>query len=140
MIFDNGEIDDAAIEKAKASFHTQHLQIYGFNNPGGEIESVNLRLVGLGVLEKKPKSKAKILSSEIPVAERSQKALFKGLSYEAKIYQREQLLPGQSFMGPAIVEELTSTTVVPPYWKVTIDAYNSMVITRENEGGAKNGL
>lgn len=139
VIFDNGEIDDAAIEKVKASFHTQHLQIYGFNNPVGEIESVNLRLVGLGVLEKKPKSKAKILSSEIPVAERSQKALFKGLSYEAKIYQREQLLPGQSFMGPAIVEELTSTTVVPPYWKVTIDAYNSMVITRENEGGAKNG-
>ena len=118
--------------EVKKSFHEQHLQIYGFNNPAGEVESVNLRLVGLGVLDKIPKKKAEQLCTEEPKPERSQRALFKGIDYTANIYQRENLLPGQTFLGPAIVEELTSTTVVPPKWRVTIDPYNSMMITRED--------
>ncbi len=130
--FGPGPIDDGAMEQVKKSFHEQHLQIYGFNNPEGEVESVNLRLVGLGVLDKIPKQKAQQLCTETPKPERAQRALFKGVAYTANIYQRENLLPGQTFMGPAIVEELTSTTVVPPNWRVTIDPYNSMMITRED--------
>lgn len=137
--FGEGVIDEAAMEQVKKSFHDQHLQIYGFHNPEGEVESVNLRLVGLGVLDKIPKKKAENPSAETPVPARSQKALFKGISYLAGIYQREDFLPGQTFKGPAIVEELTSTTVVPPNWRVTIDEYNNMMITRESEGGAANG-
>lgn len=132
--FPEGPVDQAALDAVIADFHNQHLQIYGFNNPEGEVECVNLRLVGLGVLEKMPKQKSDICCKDAPVPEKSQEAIFKNIRYEAKIYQRDTLLPGQEFMGPAIVEELTTTTVVPPFWKVTIDPYYNMMITRE-EGG-----
>ncbi|MBR3167019.1 MAG: hydantoinase/oxoprolinase family protein [Lachnospiraceae bacterium] len=132
--FPEGPVNQEALDAVIADFHNQHLQIYGFNNPGGEVECVNLRLVGLGVLEKMPKQKSDIFCTDAPIPEKSQEAIFKNIRYEAKIYQRDTLKPGQEFMGPAIVEELTTTTVIPPFWKVTIDPFYNMMITKE-EGG-----
>ncbi|MBR2591650.1 MAG: hypothetical protein IKD62_01635, partial [Oscillospiraceae bacterium] len=132
--FPDGPVNQESLDAVIADFHNRHLQIYGFNNPGGEVECVNLRLVGLGVLEKMPKIKSDICCKDAPVPEKSQEAIFKNVRYEAKIYQRDTLLPGQEFKGPAIVEELTTTTVVPPFWKVTIDPFFNMMITKE-EGG-----
>lgn len=131
--FEAGKIDAAALQTMIDSFHRQHLHIYGFNNSQGEVESVNLRLVGLGILDKKPKRKAETLSTDAPAPEKSQQAMFKGKTYSAAIYQRAELLSGQSFAGPAIVEELTATTVVPPHWSVTIDAYKNMLIIADEK-------
>ena len=58
------------------------------------------------------------------------KAIFFGKEYDARIYQRKDLISGQTFSGPAIVEEFTTTSVIPPNWKVTIDSYRNMVASR----------
>lgn len=47
-----------------------------------------------------------------------------------KVYDREQLTEGVQIEGPAIVVELTSTTVVPPMWKLTVDHVDSMILTK----------
>lgn len=131
--FGSGIIDQKALDETITSFHEQHHMIYGFNNPEGEVESVNLRLVGLGVLDKKPKIKAEIFNSEVPIPRKTQTSIFNGVEYDTSIYQREELLYGQEIFGPAIIEELTATTVVPPQWHVEVDAYNNLMITNEME-------
>ena len=47
---------------------------------------------------------------------------------ECPIYNRELLEPGHNFNGPAIVEQLDSTTVVYPGQKAKVDDYLNIVI------------
>jgi N-methylhydantoinase A len=44
-----------------------------------------------------------------------------GESLRTPVYWRDGLLPGAAFVGPAIIEALDSTTVIPPGWQAQID-------------------
>ena len=37
------------------------------------------------------------------------------------LYDRNTLAPGQTVVGPAIIEERETTTVIPPDWSATVD-------------------
>jgi N-methylhydantoinase A len=58
------------------------------------------------------------------------------------IYQREEIPTGQQIEGPAIVEEWTSTTVVPPGFQASVDSMgnlrlrNAMASTERRHVGA----
>ena len=45
---------------------------------------------------------------------------------QAAIYDRLLLRAGDSFSGPAIIEELDATTICPPGHAVTVDRYLNM--------------
>ena len=47
------------------------------------------------------------------------------------VYERAKLLSQNEFVGPAIVEEPTATTVVGPGDKVTVDRYGNLIIEVE---------
>jgi N-methylhydantoinase A len=47
---------------------------------------------------------------------------------ETPIYSRGQLPPGATLTGPAIVEQLDTTTVIEPGDKVTVDALSNLMI------------
>lgn len=128
--FESNRIDDDALVKLKSSFHDLHHQIYGHSNPYGEIEIVNLRLVGIGRLEKISKQKTAKAATGVPEHFKVSKAIFYGKRYDTKIYKRSTLMEGHQFPGPAIIEELTATTVVPPTYEVTIDEYKNIMINK----------
>jgi len=44
------------------------------------------------------------------------------------VYDRERLGPGQRLRGPAIVEQIDSTTVIYPGQEAVVDAYRNLVI------------
>jgi N-methylhydantoinase A len=124
------KVDESALEKLKKSFHDLHHQIYGHSNPDGEVEIVNLRLVGIGRLDKILKQKAKKVAAGKPEPYKISKAIFYGNEYDTKIYKRSALIQGHKFVGPAIIEELTATTVVPPTYEVMIDKYKNILIKK----------
>jgi N-methylhydantoinase A len=47
------------------------------------------------------------------------------------VYDRYALAPGARFLGPAVVEDRESTTVVPPGAEARVDEFNSLVIELE---------
>ena len=49
---------------------------------------------------------------------------------QTPVYQRAALSPGANIVGPIIVEETESTTVVPPDFKLHIDSALNIVLTR----------
>jgi N-methylhydantoinase A len=53
---------------------------------------------------------------------------FEGSWWESRVYQRDALVPGMSFIGPAIVEQLDATTVIEPCQAVEIDHIGNLVI------------
>ncbi|HZX83124.1 MAG TPA: hypothetical protein VFF19_06135 [Reyranella sp.] len=44
------------------------------------------------------------------------------------MYARDALRPGNRFRGPAIVEQMDATTLVPPGWSVRVDAYLNLIL------------
>ena len=48
---------------------------------------------------------------------------------DTPIYRGADLSHGQSFVGPAIIEEATTTILVGPGDRVTVDALNNYMVT-----------
>jgi N-methylhydantoinase A len=47
---------------------------------------------------------------------------------ETPVLDRNLLLPGNTFAGPAIVHEYSATTVVPPGYKARVDLFSNLII------------
>ncbi len=51
-----------------------------------------------------------------------------GGSVHAVLYERDRLDIGAALNGPAIVEQFDATTVIPPGWSATVDAYRNLIL------------
>jgi N-methylhydantoinase A len=59
----------------------------------------------------------------------SRRVWFDGAWHDTPIYQRERLAVGVRFDGPAVVEQLDSTTVVEPGDQVEVDGLGNLIVT-----------
>jgi N-methylhydantoinase A len=53
---------------------------------------------------------------------------FEGSGLDTPVYRRADLPCGFSFQGPAIIEQLDATTVVPPGASAEVDKYLNIII------------
>lgn len=69
----------------------------------------------------------------------NRKVWFTGALIECNIYNRAQLQSGHTLKGPAIIQEVESTTVVSPGWQLRVDQIGNLVIKTMQEpiGGYK---
>ena len=115
-------------------FHNEHEKAYGYSRPASVIEFVNFRLTAVGILPKAPVPQSSDRNTagnkKQIVPQESRKVYFtETRSYvNCPVYQREDFYPQDTFTGPAIVEQMDATTVVPPDSSVRIDAFGNMLI------------
>ncbi|MBI4831126.1 MAG: hydantoinase/oxoprolinase family protein [Candidatus Lindowbacteria bacterium] len=113
-----------------ALFHSEHSRLYGYSNTSWPVELVNVRLAVFGRVDKAQMIPAEDsgISPEQAIVEKS-KIYFDGHWFVAPIYQRTRLLPGNCFRGPALVVEMSATTVVSPAFEAKVDAYGNIIMT-----------
>ena len=114
-----------------ASFHAAHDRTYGFA-PDAPVRLVNLRTVHRAAAGAEPpeawapvgrsalRRHAKILLPEYKT------------SVEAAVYDRAAMKAGDTFTGPAIVEQDDTTTLVIPGWGARVDRLGNLVLERTN--------
>jgi N-methylhydantoinase A len=124
------ELDDKALRSLRAVFDEQHQKTFGHFAPDEPIEIVSYRLRAIGCVPpvKIQTFEPKGLSLADAVRER-RSAFFGGARVEAPVYQRDRLDVGHEFDGPALVDQLDCTTVIPPGHHVRIDSYKNMIVT-----------
>jgi N-methylhydantoinase A len=122
--------DTLDIDALTKAFHATHEQRYGHGNPAAPVEFVNLRVASFGAVERFDDldSAAEAQLEPRVLAERT--AVFNGAEHRVPVISRESLPPGYQATGPAILEEQSATTVVPPGWLITVDDLNNIVLTR----------
>jgi N-methylhydantoinase A len=60
----------------------------------------------------------------------SRRVFFEDLGYvETAIHRREELRPGVAVAGPAIIEEVASTSLIHPGDSVVVDGESNMIVT-----------
>ncbi len=116
-----------SLELAVEDFHRRHEEIYGFSSDD-EVEVVNVRLTVVGVSEK-PKIRRVEKRSYTPKPIGYRDVCF-GEWVRCGIYRRVDLRPGAEVMGPAVIEDYDSTTVVPPEFVAEVDGYCNLVLRR----------
>ena len=63
-----------------------------------------------------------------PTADGRRRAWFDGTWHDTPVYHRERLAPGTELAGPAIVEQLDTTTVIEPGDRMRVDALGNLEI------------
>ena len=105
---------------------------YGYFYEDVPAEIVNLRVLGeIAGAGLQLTTVAKGDGAATPTGERPAYSPSRGEMIPFAVYDRETLRPGMKFDGPAIVEEVTSTTIVDGDGSVEIDDYGSLVVTLE---------
>lgn len=126
-----GALDQASITKLIDDFHATHEQTYAYGDSNEAIEIISLRLVAIGSVSPIELRSGEDRSETAPRVKAERNVYFFGDGHLlSKIYERDDLQPGQRFSGPCLIEERTSTTVVPPGWEGLVDKYGNILIHR----------
>lgn len=114
-------------------FSQAYERLYGHHSPDDKVEVVNYRLAVMVPIRNIAVSSVKDAAKQIPLE--TLKGYFEGQEVLMSVYDREEFREGTVIEGPAIVVELTSTTVVPPGWKAITDECSNMILTRKLSRG-----
>jgi N-methylhydantoinase A len=115
----DGPITTATFAAIEAAFHQRHEQTYGHANPGEPVTLVTLRLTAIGHL---PGLQLRQPHDPALRKTRERRVWFRAGGFAAiPVHWREGLAPGETLAGPAIIEAMDSTIVIPPDWTALID-------------------
>jgi N-methylhydantoinase A len=119
--------DRAAI---KRHFDAMHELRYGTSAPQERAEIVSLRATVTGVMSKPPQPRiARGGRAPVKAAFNGRRPVyFDGRFRPTPTYARAALTAGNRIVGPALVEEHASTTVLMPGDRLEVDAYGNLII------------
>jgi N-methylhydantoinase A len=118
---------EAVLADTRYRFTQMHRQLYGHGDPDGPVEAVNARCRGTAAVDR-PRWPEWDLDE--PGAPRTSRPVhFRGV-VDTPVYDRDLLARGQRVDGPAVVEEWTTTILVPPGWHAVVDGLGDLVMER----------
>ncbi|MEN6524410.1 MAG: hydantoinase/oxoprolinase family protein, partial [Anaerolineaceae bacterium] len=131
VIIPSGKIDQAMLPEIKKRFHEAHNRLFLYNEPESPLESINIRLTGLGMIPKTSLTSWEAGGKDASTALKEPRKAYFGEAggwVETRIYDGSKLKAGNVVEGPAIIEEVTTTIVVSPDDRATIDRLGNVVI------------
>jgi N-methylhydantoinase A len=128
ITFIGNTFDTALLTDTVGRFHAAHLRAYGHSMPERPAEIVNLRLavtVSRANVDKVPTG-----PNSSRFAESSRRPVWypETQFIETPVYRRDDIPIGARFSGPAVIEQMDATTVIPPDADVRSDAGGNLII------------
>jgi len=126
-----GKISADEIQTALQKFNERHEELYTFKMPWKGVELLNFRL--RAVAPKAPFHLHELApgSADASAAlKRHRSCWFNGQRVETPVYDGDKLLAGNQFHGPAIIEESTTTVVIPDSFSCSVDQWKNYVLRR----------
>ena len=125
-------IDGAALAVTRENFHRAHEELYGYRSPEYAVEFVTYRVKAVRAIPKHDLAHvplAKRTGVLVPSARRP--VFFESAAgfIDCPIYDRAPMLPADAVAGPAIVEQMDTTTVIPPGFSARVDAALNLILT-----------
>ena len=119
------------VTTARARFDATHEQMFGHAAADEEAEAVNYRLRASAIVPKASLKRQAHADTDSRVARvGARDACFDSAQgmVSCPVYDRALLAPSHRFDGPAIVDQLDSTTVVYPGQRALVDEYLNIII------------
>jgi 5-oxoprolinase (ATP-hydrolysing) len=118
------------IEQMVAEFEEKHRARFGFVSERKSlfVEAIELESVGGGARYDEPVLKK--TRAKLPAPVHHTRFYSNGVWHDAAVFNRDQLAPGHTIKGPAIVIEPHQTVVVEDGWQAEVTARNHLLLTR----------
>ena len=117
---------------AKEEFTERHGHLYGHS--GYEVEIANIRVTGFidpKFIPPKPIFSSRENNQIVPAISQYSEAIFDGKSQRIPIYLRTELNSDDQIIGPALVTQLDTTTLVTPDWIGQVDPEGNLILSRK---------
>lgn len=109
-------------------FHDTYEARFGYAVRTAPVEFVSIRVAAVGHIPRTDDTAAELLESTPATPSTTRPVRFGRTWRETAIYDRAALAPGHTFSGPAIVNELSATAVIPPGWDATVDGFGNIIV------------
>ena len=123
-------VDRTTLAKIAEDFHQRHGSTYGHDNRAEPVQIVSLRVAAIGTIPP-------LVIRDVPAAggaaalKSRRKAWFRETGLvDAAIYDRRHMASGLEVAGPAVIESLESTILVPPGWSARVNDDGFVLMTR----------
>ena len=129
--FPDGPVDGACVAELVERFHALHERLYTFSDREAAVEMVNFRVAATGRMERLELPRLPSIAPGTPAPPSGRRPADldgRGIA-PAAIHRRDDLLAGHVVSGPAIVDQLDSTTLVGPGQSAEVDTYGNLVVT-----------
>lgn len=111
-------------------FHEAHHKLYGFSFVDDPVELLGVKIRGIGKLPTVKLKKIEKTKGDLKQATKGRREVIFPLvgKKDTLILDRKCLRAGDKIKGPAIIEEDTSTTLIPPDMRAEVDDYGAIVL------------
>jgi len=125
-----GEITKEIVQEIVRRFHDVHQSIYEHSAPDSPVEFIAFRTVFSQKSQAMPHL-PRIRHGESVAPKGWRKAYFDEYKkfIDTPLYERSKLVREQKINGPAIVEQVDTTTVIYPKQSAEVDAWGNIVIS-----------
>ncbi len=126
----SGEIQRFDLSSISARFHKKHNELFGYSLEAEQtpVELINLRIVCIG-LTLKPELQVEVFNGPDPskAFKKTRKAFLplQRRFEEINVFDGAKLNFGNKVVGPAIIEQVNTTTFVTPEYNLLVDKYGS---------------
>ena len=121
--------DHFILEETVANFTREHEREFGYSLPDYPVVVEMIGVEGVGVTTK-PTLRKKRRTGDLLKAQKGKRDVYfeEGGFTSSNIYEREKLGDGHLVEGPAIIEQMDSTVVVPPDMTAKVDSFMNLRI------------
>jgi N-methylhydantoinase A len=127
----------SGLDEAVVQFHREHEREYSYRRDDAPVELYRLQLMATG-----PAAELRLPESEpdddagMPETIETRPVWFhdRDEPQDTPVYARDDLGAGMAFNGPAIIEQLDTTTLVPPGVSAAVDGTGTIRMTISQEG------
>ena len=115
-----GRLDRRALAEIAEVFHARHRRTYGHDNRSEPVQLVNLRLAAIGSIPPLALRQAPAAPGSDPG--KGQRTVWFGADdLTATVLDRARMPAHFTVVGPAVIESLESTILIPPRWQARMD-------------------
>jgi N-methylhydantoinase A len=112
------------------AFHDLHRRTYGHDNRSEPVQLVNVRVTAVGSIPPLSVRDTPAPGGSNPVKTRRPLWFRATGEVDAVVFDRARMPAGLVAAGPAVIESLESTILVPPGWQARMDQDGFVLLTR----------
>ncbi|ROS38843.1 hydantoinase/oxoprolinase family protein [Amycolatopsis thermoflava] len=127
-----GEVTADTVAQLTKRFAAEHERMYGYSSAEDEVQVVTFRLRAIGEVSRAELHRAPLGDADASAAIRATREVYlpeSGGFTECPVYDRRLLEPGHRVDGPAVVEQMDTTTLLLPGDVAVVDELRNLVVT-----------